>query len=354
MLMTPGPTAVPEPVRRVMAREQPNPDVEDEFTERYHHVTDMLGTVYGTDDDVVVMGGEGILGLEAAIASTVSPGDRVLVVANGLYGEGFADFVESAGGDPVVVDAPWGQPLDLEGVNAALEDEDVVAATMVHVDTPTGTVNDLDPILDRLNEEDVVSIVDAVSSLGGTPVPTEKIDLTLGASQKCFSAPPGLTTVSVSERAWSVIEARDPDSLYTNLLPWRDVSEGFPYTHLAANVAALEKALELLLAEGLDDVYDRHRRAAERCRRLGREQGLELYPDPALSAPTVTAFHLPGTAGDVQAAVAAEHDITLATGLGDLEDDVLRVGHMGYNADLQKVERTMAAIADVREGRSNV
>ncbi|MFW5919134.1 MAG: pyridoxal-phosphate-dependent aminotransferase family protein [archaeon] len=349
MLMTPGPTAVPEAVRDAMRREQPNPDVGQSFADRYDRVTDKLARIYGTDDDVVVLGGEGILGLEAAIASTIEPGDRVLVVANGIYGEGFADFVESYGGVPVVVDSPRGRPLDVAGVERALETESFDAATMVHCDTPTGHLNDIDPVLDRLNEHDVLSIVDAVSSLGGTPVPTEKIDLALGASQKCFSTPPGLTTVSVSDRAWEVIERREPSSLYTNLLPWRDTSDGFPYTHLGANVAALEAGIDLLLDEGLDSVYDRHERAADRTRERGRTIGLDFYPAEELRSPTVTAFHVPGKARAVQAAVESEHGITLATGLGEMADDVLRVGHMGYNADIEKVDRTMDAIEDVLE-----
>lgn len=347
MLMTPGPTAVPDEVREAMSREQPNPDIDPTFTDRYERVTNKLSKIYGSDDDVVVLGGEGILGLEAAIASTIEPGDRVLVVSNGIYGEGFADFVESYGGIPEVVDAPRGQPLDVDGVERALETESFAAATMVHCETPTGNLNDIDPVLDLLNDHDVLSIVDAVSSLGGVPVPTDKIDLTLGASQKCFSTPPGLTTVAVSDRAWERIEERAPPSLYTNLLPWRDTSDGFPYTHLSANVAALDKGLDLLLSEGLDSVYERHRRAAERTRRRGEAMGLELFPARALRSPTVTAFHLPGTAKDVQSAVEAEHDITLATGLGEMADDVLRIGHMGYNADVEKVERTMDAIEDV-------
>ena len=350
MLMTPGPTAVPDEVREAMARKQPNPNVDPAFADRYERVTNKLSEVYGSDDDIVVLGGEGILGLEAAIASTIEPDDRVLVVANGIYGEGFADFVASSGGIPEIVESPYGQPLDVDGVKRALETGDFAAATMVHCDTPTGNINDIDPVLDLLNDHGVLSIVDAVSSLGGTPVPTEKIDLALGASQKCFSTPPGLTTVAVSDRAWERIEDRSPPSLYTNLRPWRDTSDGYPYTHLSANVAALEKGLDLLLSEGLDTVYERHRRAADRTRQRGDAMGLELFPARELSAPTVTAFHLPGTAKDVQSAVEAEHDITLATGLGEMAEDVLRIGHMGYNAEIENVERTMDAIQNVLEG----
>jgi aspartate aminotransferase-like enzyme len=322
----------------------PNPDIEQRFFDTYDEVCAKLQTVYDTDDDVVVMGGEGILGLEAAIASTVAPGDDVLCVSNGLYGDGFADFVESYGGNPTVVRADDTDPLDVDGVEATLAGGAYELATMVHCETPTGTLNDIEPLLERLSDHGVLTVVDAVSSLGGTPVPSERIDITLGASQKAFSSPPGLTTVAVSDHAWERVEARDPESLYTNLLPWKDTSEGFPYTHLAANVAALDESLSMILEEGLDAVYDRHERVAAHCRERATEMGVDIYPDAQRSAPTVTALHLPGEARTVQQTLEADHDIVLSTGLADLADDILRVGHMGYNADVEKVDRVMDAL----------
>jgi len=354
MLFTPGPTAVPPEVREAMAELQPNSAVQPEFAQRYDRLCENLQQVYDTDHDVIVPGGEGILGLEAAIASLVAPGDRVLCIANGLYGEGFADFVDSYDGETTVIDADYDAGYDLDAVETALADataadEPFKLATLVHCETPTGTLNDLSPVLDLLAEYDVLSIVDAVSSLGGTPVPTDRIDVCLGASQKCFSAPPGLTTAAVSDRAWDAMEDREPTSLYTNLLPWRDTSDGFPYTHLDANVAALDVAVQRVLDEGVAAVQDRHERAAKRCRQRGQELGLSLYPDESRASPTVTAFHMPGEAQDVRQRVEDDHDIVLATSLGDLADDILRVGHMGYNADVEKVDRVMDAIADATE-----
>jgi len=352
MLYTPGPTAVPPEVREVMARQQPNSAVQPEFTELYERLCENLTTVYNTNHDVIVPGGEGILGLEAAIASLVSPGDRVLCISNGIYGDGFADFVDSYDGEATLVSASYDAGYDLDAIESALadaaaENNQFLAATLVHCETPTGTLNDMEPVLDLLDEYDVLSIVDAVSSLGGTPVPTDRIDICLGASQKCFSAPPGLTTAAVSDRAWAAMEDREPTSLYTNLLPWRDVSEGFPYTHLDANVAALDTAVSRLIEEGIDAVYNRHERAAERCRERGAELGLDIYPDDSRSSPTVTAFYVPGEARAIQQRVEEHHDIVLATSLGDLADDILRVGHMGYNAEMEKVDQVMDAIGSV-------
>ncbi|MDZ5809876.1 alanine--glyoxylate aminotransferase family protein [Halorubrum sp. AD140] len=363
MLMTPGPTAVPEPVRDAMSRELINPDVDPEFQRIYGRLTDRLAAVYGVESgesegrsdgsprDVVVPGGEGILGLEAAIASLVEPGTEVLCLSNGLYGDGFADFVESYGGEATLVSTDYDAPLPLAELESVLAagDHDFELATMVHCETPTGTLNDLEPALDLLEETDgeTLTVVDAVSSLGGVPVPTERIDVCLGASQKCFSAPPGLTTAAISERAWDAMEERGPHSLYTNFLPWRDISGGFPYTHLTTEVVALDTALGLLLEEGLDAVRERHRAAAERCRERGAELGLEPYPDPERSSPTVTAFHTPGRAEELQRRLREERDVLVATGLGALSNDILRVGHMGHNARVERVEETVDALEAV-------
>ena len=366
MLMTPGPTAVPEAVREATSRELINPDVDPRFREFYDDVVDDLTVVYGIDEttdddadgiadddadgnldhDVVVPGGEGILGLEAAIASLVGPGTEVLCLSNGLYGDGFAEFVESYGGEATLVTTGYDEPLPIDELSRVLEDGDHAIATMVHCETPTGTLNDLGPALDLFETHDVLTVVDAVSSLGGVPVPTDRIDVCLGASQKCFSAPPGLTTAAISGRAWEAMEERDPSSLYTNFLPWRDVDAGFPYTHLTTNVVALREALSLVTSEGIEEVYARHEAAAERCLERGAEIGLEPFPDPNRSSPTVTAFHVPGRATDLQRRLRQEHDVVLATGLGDLADDVLRVGHMGHCARLDRVDETMDALVD--------
>lgn len=354
LLMTPGPTALPPSVREAMGRELINPDVDPAFQRIYESVTDKLAEIYGADQQVVIPGGEGILGLEMAIESLVEPGTRVLCLANGLYGAGFADFVENAGGEATTVSAADTDPLPIADFEREIETGAYDVATMVHCETPTGTLNHVEPALELCAEHEVVSVVDAVSSLGGTPVPADMVDVCLGASQKCFSAPPGLTTAAISDAAWDRMESTTNQSLYTNFLPWKDTRDGFPYTHLTTNVVALDEALSLVLEEGLDSVYDRHERAAAHCRDRGAALGLTLYPDSGSertasvrSSPTVTAFSLPGRAVEIQRELREEHDIVLATGLGAHESDILRIGHMGYNASVDAVDTTMDALERV-------
>ncbi len=353
MLMTPGPTEIPESVRKTMAKEIMNPDIDEDFFEFYHGLEKKVKEVYRTDKDILILGGEGILGLEAAVASSIEKGDEVLCISNGIYGDGFADFIKMYGGEPVMVKSSYDEPLKVEEVESKVDVEDFKAATMVHCETPTGVLNELGEILGVLKDHGVLSIVDAVSSLGGTVVPVDKIDICIGGSQKCFSSPPGLTTISVSEYAWEVMEDKEQNSYYTNLPIWKDMwfgDEYFPYTHLVSNLYALDESMNIILDEGLEKVFDRHERMAELCRERVNEMGLEIYPsDESLSSPTVTAIKMDGKALKIQKKMKEEHDILVATSLGDFEDKILRIGHMGHNAYEEKVVRTMDALGDVLE-----
>ncbi len=357
-LMTPGPTAIPADVRVAMSRPPQNPDVDPAFTAFYRRLLEKLQAVYRTDKDVLVLGGEGMLGLEASVASLIEPGDRVLCLANGVFGAGFSELVELHGGDADLIEGPADEPLPPEVVKSAVETGEYVAATMVHCETPTGLLNELDEILAILDEASVLTIVDAVSSLGGVRVPTDRIDLCIGASQKCLSSPPGLTTLAVSDAAWNRIGSIDQRSFYTSLEPWRELDLSgeeavlLPYTPMVSNLYALDKSLDRLLEEGLEAVIERHERVAAACRDRGRELGLEPFPsDERWSSPTVTAFEVDGSAKRLQRSVADE-GIVLATGLGEHDDDVLRVGHMGYNATMDAVGRTMDAITKVSKNQT--
>lgn len=348
MLMTPGPTELPSRVREALHRPIQNPDIDSEFISFYHALEQKLATVYQTNDSVVIPGGEGILGLEMSVASILDPGDKILCLANGHYGNGFADFVELYDGTPIMYETDYGTPFDLDAIQELVSTHDFTAATMVHCETPIGVLNDLTDVLPYLQSQDILTIVDAVSSLGGTPVPVGSIDICIGASQKCFSSPPGLTTLSVSDRAWNTIDSTPQRSYYASIEPWKTQwidDEWFPYTHLVSNLYALDESLDIILEEGLETVFDRHKTVAEYCRTRGRDIGLDPFPmNDELCSPTVTAFSTDTNARTIQERLQENHDITLATSLGDYESSILRVGHMGYNATMDRVRKTMDAL----------
>jgi aspartate aminotransferase-like enzyme len=283
-----------------------------------------------------------------SVGSILEPGDKVLCLTNGHYGDGFADFVELYDGIPVMYEVDYGTPFHLDAVKPLVSNHDFTAATMVHCETPIGVLNDLTEILSYLQSENILTIVDAVSSLGGTPVPVESIDLCIGASQKCFSSPPGLTTLSVSDRAWTTIESTPQRSYYASIEPWKThwiEDEWFPYTHLVSNLYALDESLDIILEEGLESVFDRHKTVADYCRSRGKDMGLEPFSTTdELCSPTVTAFSTDTDALTLQNHLRKHHDITLATSLVCHDSRILRVGRVAYNATMDRVQQTMDAL----------
>ena len=210
-LMTPGPTQVRENIRLARAKECTNPDIDPVFYDFYKETCLKIANLLNTKEDVLILSGEGILGLEAACASLTEANDRVLVIDNGIFGQGFADFVSMYGGEPVVFKGDRTRGIDIKELEAFLEkDHDFKYATLVHCDTPSGVLNPIDEICPLLKGYNIITVVDSVASMIGEPLFTDKwqVDIALGASQKCISAPPGLTFLSISQDAWEAMEAR--------------------------------------------------------------------------------------------------------------------------------------------------
>lgn len=353
LLMTPGPTMIDERVRRAMARPIANPDLDPEFFALYRDLCGRLGRIMGTQNDVLILAGEGLLGLEAAICSLVEPGAKVLCVANGFYGEGFGEFVEMYGGEPIYLRGDYDQVLGAEEVESVLrEHPDISLATMVHCETPSGLLNPVADIVQPLNARGIVSVVDAVSSLGGEAFLGDDwgVDVVLGGSQKALSAPPGLAFLSVSPRAWQLMANRKKPirSYYLNLLKWEDMwlrDSIFPYTQSVSDIYALDAAVDLLLQEGLEEAVARHFRLAEATRNALRASGLEVFPQPGAEANTVTAFRVPAGVSDVEfrASLFERYGVMMAGSWGDLSGRVWRVGHMGANAKPEHLIRFFGA-----------
>ncbi len=195
-IMTPGPVQVPEDVRMARSRSTTNPDLDPVFFDEYKETCELISELLHTKNETLILSGEGILGLEAACASMTEPGDRVLVLDNGIYGKGFADFVSMYGGEPTLYTADDKNTLDPEKLEVYLkEHHDFKYATLVHCDTPSGMLNDIHAISPLLKSYGIMTVVDSVSGMFGNPVDVDaaQIDLLCGGSQKAVSAPPGLT-----------------------------------------------------------------------------------------------------------------------------------------------------------------
>ncbi|EUN34358.1 aminotransferase [Lactococcus cremoris] len=230
LIMTPGPTAVAENVRLARAKVTTNPDIDLEFYDFYKRTCDKLAQFLKTKNDLRILAGEGILGLEAACASLTESGDRVLVLDNGIFGHGFAEFVELYGGQALLLQSSEKEAFDIEILEKFLEkDHDFKYATIVHCDTPSGVLNDLSKICPLLKKYGILTVVDSVAAMGGEDLQVDnwQIDIALGGSQKVLSAPPGLTIVSISPLAYQAMENRQSPiaSFYCNLLTFKDYYE---------------------------------------------------------------------------------------------------------------------------------
>ena len=349
-IMTPGPTQVAENVRLARSRECTNPDLDENFVEFYKETCEEISRLLHTDNETLILGGEGILGLEAACASMTEPGDRVLVLDNGIYGKGFADFVSMYGGCPELYSRDYRETLDVQELeNFLKEHHDYKYATVVHGDTPSGMLNDISAICPLLKKYGIMTVVDSVSASFGEPMRISdwQIDIMCGGSQKVVSAPPGLTFVVISDDAKKAMTERKTPiaSFYANLTTFAHYYEEkwFPYTMPISDIYGLRAAIDNIAAD--PDILERHDKIARASRKAITGAGLNLYAKSGFSA-TVTVFEVPEetTAAAIIDGVKKDYNILLAGSFDVLAGKVIRIGHMGNNADFYKVREVFAAL----------
>lgn len=349
-MMTPGPTMVAENVRMARSLETGNPDLDLDFYDFYKETCELYSSLLHTENESLIMSGEGILGLEAAVASITEPGDRVLVLDNGVFGKGFADFVELYGGEPVLYTVDYRRALEPEVLRTFLErDSDFKYATVVHCDTPSGMLNDISSICPLLKEFGILTVVDSVSGMFGNEVRVDEcgIDILCGGSQKAISCPIGLTLVTISEAAKQMMENRKTKiaSFYANLQIYKGYYENkwFPYTMPISDIYGLRQALENLKED--KDILKRHAEIAGKTRKALIRAGLKLYAENGYSN-TVTVFAVPGgvTAEDILKMMRTEHNIMLAGSFDVMAGEVIRIGHMGYNCKEENMKETFTAL----------
>ena len=342
---TPGPTRVRENVRLEIAKETTNPDIDVEFCEFYKNTCKKMSSILNTENDVYILSGEGILGLEAACASLTEPGDKVLVIDNGIFGRGFDDFVKMYGGEVVYFSGDYTKEIDIEELEKFLQKEnDFKYATVVHCDTPTGVLNDLSKICPLLKRYNILTVVDSVAAMVGEEIRVDdwQIDIALGGSQKAISAPAGLTIVSISEDAKNSMKNRKTPivGFYLNLTIWENYYENkwFPYTMPINEIIGLDRAIDNILEEKLENVLTRHEKIASATRKAFTEYGLKLYLESGYSN-TVTAVEIPENIGALNLTkhMLEKYNTLVSTSLCDYKDKLLRIGHMGENANLELI-----------------
>ena len=362
-LMIPGPTPVPETVLQAMAR-HPIGHRSADFQAIVHRTTEQLQWLHQTSNDVLVITGSGTAAMEAGIINTLSRGDRVLCGDNGKFGERWVKVAQAYGLEVEVIKAEWGQPLDPEAFRAALEadgEKRIRAVILTHSETSTGVINDLQTIASHVRAHGTaLTIADCVTSLGAADVPMDAwgVDVIGSGSQKGYMMPPGLSFVAMSERAWAAYARSDLPKFYLDLGKYRKSAkaDSNPFTPAINLYFALQAALEMMQAEGLEAIvarHDRHRRATQAAMKA---IGLPLYAAEGHGSPAITAVAPEGIdAESLRKEVRKRFDILLAGGQDHLKGHVFRIGHLGFVCDrdiLTAVAAIEATLQDLGLGKA--
>lgn len=354
--MVPGPVKLPQAVLDVYQTNFGSADLEAEFLELYNRTESNLKRIFGTQNRVVIQSGEGMLALWSALKSCILPGDRVLAIATGIFGDGIGDMALSIGAEVNKIRLPYDETIsEMSEIEAAIVQFKPKMITVVHCETPSGTLNPIAE-LGRLKQHHKVPLlyVDAVASVGGTPVLNDEwnIDLCLGGSQKCLSSLPDMAFLSVSESAWDIIHNVDYAG-YDALKPFykAQATHYFPYTPNWQGISGLNAGAELILNEGLPNSIARHDMVAEFCRNKIIDMGLTLFPvSDAVSSPTVTAVNIPdGVDWPEFNLKLRQQGLVVGGSYGPMAGKVFRLGHMGTQANMELVKQALNVIESVME-----
>ncbi len=340
MLMIPGPTPVPESVLLALAK-HPIGHRSGEFGTIMAEVTAGLKWLHQTENDVLILTASGTGAMEAGIINFLSPGDRVLVGTNGKFGDRWAQLAEGFGLNVERVTAEWGKALDPEDFRTRLEADtakDIKAVIVTHSETSTGVLNDLETINRHVKAHGALIIVDAVTSLGATNVPIDEwgLDVVASGSQKGFMLPPGLGFVAVGPKAWEAYATAKIPRFYLDLGKYRkDAAKNTtPFTPPVNMFFALQTALKMMQAEGLENIFARHHRQMNATRAAMKALGLPLFAADGTSSPAITAVAPVGVESEkIRSVMKKKFDIALAGGQDDLKGKIFRVGHLGFVCD---------------------
>ena len=350
-LMAPGPTPVPPNVLLAMAQpmiHHRTPEYEALFIE----VRAGLKRLFQTERDVIPFTASGTGSMEAAVVSTLSPGDTVVVLRAGKFGERWEEIARAFGLTVVLVSAPFGDTVPAERIGEALaEHPEARAVLMQHSESSTGVLHDVRGVAAATRATDAILIVDAVSSLGIADLPMDAwgVDVVVAGSQKGLMLPPGLSFCALSDKAWGHVRtSRLPKYYFDIAAEHKAVSNNEAHFTPAVSIfLGLREVLRMLESEGLDNVFKRHERLARATRSgveaLGLQPFAKTRPSPALTA-VVAPKGVDSEA--VLAAYSTAHNITIAGGQGEMKGHVFRLGHMGYVGDFD-VLTAVAALEQV-------
>ncbi len=308
------------------------------YTDMLERMTANLKTVMMTTNDVYFITSSGTGAMETAVVNTVSPGDKVLSIIIGAFGERFAEIAEAYGADVTRLVFELGRAADLDKVREAIRSiSGLHAVIFTHNESSTGVANPLEDLCRVIHEgSDALILVDAVSSAGGVPIAVDAwgIDVVATASQKSWISPPGISMVTFSKKAWEAHARSTTPKYYLDIEQYETYLKigQPPFTPCLPAMFTLEVALQSMVDEGIENVFERHHEIAQHTRDGAKALGLDLLPDPRFASNTVTAIRLPeGVDGKAFLAnVTKNYNVILGGGQKSLVGKIFRIGHMGW------------------------
>lgn len=338
-LMIPGPTPVPESVLLDMAK-HPIGHRSKEFSAILEEVYADLKEVFNTKNDVFVFTASGTGALDGALSNLVNEGDKVLSLIIGNFGERWAKIAKTYGAEVQELRVEAGKainPADLKAILDADTNKEIKIVTMTHNETSTGVENDIQTLVGMVKEHGALSVVDGVTSVGAIPCKMDEwgIDVLVSGSQKGFMIPPGLAFLAASDKAFEVFEQCKHPNFYFNWAAYRKSTRAFstPFTPAVNLIVGLRTALKMMKEEGLENIYDRHRRLAKALRKAIRAINLELFvEDDNCASSTITAILPPENISvpDIRKTIKDKFDIVVANGQNALKDKIFRMGTLGF------------------------
>ena len=353
-LMIPGPTPVPEKVLQALGK-HPIGHRSKEFQDLVEITTNNLKWLHQTENDVLTITGSGTAAMEAGIINTLSKGNKVICGENGKFGERWVKVAKEFGLEVIEVKAPWGSPLNPEDFKNLLEedkDKEIKAVILTHSETSTGVINDLKTISSYIRKhKKALSIIDCVTSLGACNVPVDEweLDIVASGSQKGYMIPPGLSFISMSEKAWQASETSNLPKFYLNLKSYKKslLSNSNPYTPAVNLIFALDESLKMMRDEGLKNIFSRHNKHKLAMSNAMKALNLKLFSEEEYLSPSVTAVETGDIdAEDFRKEIKNKFDILLAGGQDHLKGKIFRVGHLGYIND-RDIISVIAAISQL-------
>jgi aspartate aminotransferase-like enzyme len=340
MLMIPGPTPVPENVLLALAK-HPIGHRSGEFSAVMADVFASLKWLHQTENDVLMLAASGTGAMEAGITNFFQTGDKILVAYNGKFGERWAKVAKAFGLNVLEVTAPWGKPLDPAAIKAALDadtSKEIKGVVVTHSETSTGVMNDLETIATHVKAHGALIIFDAVTSLGAANVPIDAwgLDVVCSGSQKGFMIPPGLGFVTVSPKAWEAYKTANLPRFYMDLGKYRKsaADNTTPFTPAVNLIFALQAALNMMKAEGLENIFARHTRHMNATRAAAKAMNLPLYAPDGSGSVAITAVAPTNVEAEkIRSTIKKKFDIVMAGGQDELKGKIFRIGHLGFVCD---------------------